>query len=1149
MHHPEWLGTSRTAIAVAVAVMASVMVAPALAQNTTAGVNGVVTGTDGKPVAGAKVTIVHVESGSSNTVTTDADGRYAARGLRAGGPYTITIAKGAQTDKREGVVLQLAETLTLDSNLGAPAVTVITVTGRGLGDRLDSSAMGAGTNISNAQLQNFASIQRSLTDYARTDPRLAQTDRENGQISAAGQNNRYNSITVDGVNISDTFGLEGNNLPTKKQPISIDAIQSVQVNLSNYDVTQKGYTGANINAVTKSGTNELHGSLYYIWRDTDLVGQRYNRASGLYTDIPAFKEDTKGFTLGGPIIKDKLFFFGTYEEFKSTKTSPSAGPIGSGKSTIVGITQGAIDAFIDTARTTWSMDLGTSAVPDNLALTVKDTLLKLDWNINDSHRANLRYSKTEQSDPVLSNFFGPTQLSLSSYWYTTKKDVDTVVGQWFADWTPDLSTEAKYSVRDYSQRHTPVNGTRLPATRIAFTGALPAGAPTGTNTGTRNLDGGTEVSRQFNVLDTKTTDIYVGANWNLGAHELKFGVDYTNNEIFNAFLQNVNGTYTFRCENSTTAITYTFGAINCSTATADQVQAAALENFRIGRPSSYTVQLPRAGKTLQDGAASFSIANTGVFVQDSWKVSKALSLTAGVRFDQQSVPDKPIANAAAAAPAVAGSVSGTTFTRATGGFGIDNTVTLDGATLVQPRLGFNYNLGAERTAQVRGGVGLFQGAAATVWLSNPFSNTGAATVQFNCASLTACATAGVKFSPNPDTQPSLTGTPPAAAIDAISPNLEQPSTWKANLAFETRLPELPVVGTLVAGAEWLYTRTNSAIFLQHLNLGAPTRKGTDGRDLFYRSEGYDPACYTVDPGGSVTNVSTGACATPTGQSRTRALSNASFANVIMANKTRQGEGNAVTLSLNKPAATGLGWGVAYTRTSATEVSPLTSSTSNSTWNTRAVYNPNEEVAATSNYVIRDRFTANASWSQAFVGDYKTSVGVFYEGRKGRPYSWTYINDLNGDGIAGNDLMYIPSAPGSGEVVFKGGAAEEARFWDVVNANAGLSGSKGGVVSRNNSNAPWVNQVDLRLSQELPGFTKNHKAVFTVDFLNFGNLLNKKWGRIDEIDFPSRRSFVNYLGVDASGKYIYGMGPDSDYITKNNANESQWQVQFTLRYQF
>ncbi len=1160
MNRVEWQGFSRTAVAVAVA-MAAAASAPVLAQNTTSAINGTVTGADGKPLAGASVTIVHVESGSSNTVTTDAAGRYSARGLRAGGPYTVTVSKGGQSEKREDLYLSLAETFSYDAQIGG-GTQVVTITGRGGSDRFNSSNIGAGTAIGVRELSAYASIQRSLTDYARTDPRLAQTDRENGQISAAGQNNRYNSITIDGVNISDTFGIEGNNLPTKKQPISIDAIQSVQVNLSNYDVTQKGYTGANINAVTKSGSNDLHGSVYYIWRDADLVGQRYNRATGLYTDAPAFKDDTKGFTLGGPIVKDKLFFFASYEEYKSTRSSPSAGPVGSGLSTTVGITQAAIDAFIDAARNTYSMDLGASAIPANLALTVKDSLLKLDWNISDSHRANVRYSKTEQSDPVISNFFGPTQLSLSSYWYTTKKEIETIVGQWFADWTPEISTEAKFSVRDYAQRHTPINGTRLPATRIAYTGGLPIGAPAGTNTGTRNLDGGTEVSRQFNVLDTKTTDIYLGANWNLGQHDLKFGADYTNNEIFNAFLQNVNGTYTFRCEGSTTPsspVTYSFGrvggaaagqfAADCNALTSAQRDLAALENFQRGTPSSYTVQLPRAGRTIQDGAASFSVANTGVFVQDTWKPSKALSLTAGVRFDQQSVPDKPIANAAAAAAPVAGSISGATYTRATGGFGIDNTVTLDGTSLVQPRVGFNYNLGAERRAQLRGGVGLFQGAAATVWLSNPFSNTGAATVQFSCTTYNACVTANARFSPNPDTQPTLTGTPPAAAVDAISPNLAQPSVWKANLAFEAELPALPLVGSLVAGAEWLHTRTNSAIFLQHLNLGTPTRTGSDGRDLFYRAEGFDPNCYSVDTGGTASNVGAGPCATPAGQSRTRALSNASFANVILANKTRQGQGNALTLSLSQPASMGLGWGIAYTRTTATEVSPLTSSTSNSTWNTRAVFNPNEEVAANSNYAIRDRFSATASWSKAFVGDYKTSVGVFYEGRKGRPYSWTYINDLNGDGISGNDRMYIPSAPGSGEVVFKGGAAEEARFWAVVDANPGLAGSKGGVVGRNTSYAPWVNQVDLRLSQELPGFAKSHKAIFSVDFLNFGNLLNKKWGRIDEIDFPSRRSFVNYLGVDASGKYVYGMGPDSDFLTKNNANESQWQVQFTLRYQF
>jgi hypothetical protein len=1149
MNHRNWSLHARTAIAVAVAVVAA---APALAQNTTAAVGGRVVDAAGKAAAGAAVTVTHVESGSTASAVTDADGRYTFRGLRVGGPFTLVFSKGGQTEKREGVFLQLAETTTLDAQIGG-AATVL-VTGRAVSDKFNSAAMGAGTNIGQRELNTLASIQRSLQDYARTDPRLAQTDKEQGQVSAAGQNFRYNSITVDGVSINDTFGLEGNNLPTKKQPISIDAIQSVQVNISNYDVTQKGYTGANINAVTKSGTNEFKGSVYYITRDESLVGKFYNRTDGSYSDYPSFKESTKGFTLGGPIIQDKLFFFGSYEEFKSTKATPSFGPIGSPRVN-VGITQGAIDAAVSTAKTTWGMDIG-SIEPSTLPLEVKDTLLKLDWNISDNHRASVRYSKTQQTEPITTNtnMFTSTLLSLNSFWYVTDKTIETIVGQWFADWTPEFSTEVKVSQRDYSQRHTPINGTRLPAVRLAFAGALPSTAPAGTATGTRNLDFGTEQSRQFNVLDTKTSDIYVGANWALGAHEIKGGVDYTNNDVFNAFLQNVNGSYTFGCENSSATVTYSFGAIVCTTATADQVQAAVLENFRLGRPSAYTVQLPRPGRVLQDGAAAFSVANAGVFLQDTWKVDRNLSVMFGARIDQMNVPDKPIFNAGAAATTVPGTVSGTTFNRATGGFAIDNSLTLDGTQLFQPRVGFNLNLGSpEQRRQLRGGFGLFQGSAATVWLSNPFSNTGAATVQYTCASLTACRDQGVQFKANPDTQPALTGVLPAAQVDALSPTLQQPAVWKVNLAFETELPALPVVGALVASAEWLHTRTQSAIFLRHLNLGASTRKGSDGRDLYWRSEGLDPACYTVGATGNVTNVTTGTCATPTGQSRTRALSNASFGNVILADKTNEGTGNAITLSLSKPAASGLGWGIAYTRTTATEVSPLTSSTSNSTWNTRASFNPNEEVAANSNYVIPDRFSANLTWSQAFIGSLRTSVGVFYEGRRGKPYSWTYINDMNGDAIAGNDLMYVPSAQGSNEVIFRGGAAEEQRFWDYVNSQPGLVSYKGRAVDRNSSFAPWVNSFDLRLSQELPGFTSKHKAVFALDFLNFGNLLNKKWGRIDEVVFPSRRSFVNYVGIDpASGKYIYSVNTSagqSDYTTKQTERESAWAIQATLRYEF
>jgi Carboxypeptidase regulatory-like domain len=305
MNHRDWMGFSRTAMATAAAI---VICAPALAQNTTASIGGRVTGADGKPVAGATVSIVHVESGSTNTATTDAEGRYGARGLRAGGPYTITIKQGSLVDKRDDVFLTLAETAAVDAQLGATAQTIV-VTGKGASDKFNRSNMGAGTSVTGRDLAAYASIQRNLQDYARVDPRLAQTDKERGEISAAGQNVRFNSITIDGLTNNDTFGLEANNLPTAKQPISIDAIQSVQVNLSNYDVTQKGYTGANINAVTKSGTNDFKGSVFYVTRDQKLVGDRYNRSTETFFEAPSFKESTKGFTLGGPIIADTLFFF------------------------------------------------------------------------------------------------------------------------------------------------------------------------------------------------------------------------------------------------------------------------------------------------------------------------------------------------------------------------------------------------------------------------------------------------------------------------------------------------------------------------------------------------------------------------------------------------------------------------------------------------------------------------------------------------------------------------------------------------------------------------------------------------------------------------------------------------------------------------
>jgi outer membrane receptor protein involved in Fe transport len=1127
---------TKLALALSIALAA----APSFAQNTTSAIGGRISGPDGKPAGGANVTVMHTESGSVSTVVTDSEGRYLARGLRTGGPYTIIITKNGVTEKREGVFTQLAETAAVDAMLGAPMQTV-TVTGSAArSEKFSRSNMGAGTSIGATELATQASIQRNLQDYARADPRVSQTDKERGELSVAGQNSRYNSMTIDGVAVNDTFGLESTGTPTLRQPISIEAIQSVQVNVANYDVTQKAYTGGNINAVTKSGTNDWKGGLYYVYRDDRLAGKRYNATNDSYFDPAPFQETTKGIWTSGPLVKDKLFIFALTEEFKSTRSAPTFGPVGDAQ-TNVAITPAAISAAQGIAKNTYGVDIG--GLPVSSQLTIREQGIKLDWNISDNHRANIRYGKTTQAEPFFP-FISSTGLTLDSTLYKQGKSVETTVAQLFSDWTPTFSTELKASRRTYDS--VPTNNARMPLVGLSFSGPLPAGTPAGVPTSSRTLNFGTENSRQRNILGTDTQDLYAGANWSLGDHEIKFGTDYNRNRVYNAFLQNIFGNYTFGCINSSATYVYpTVGAVNCSTSSQATIEAAVLENFRIGRPSSYTLQVPAAGRSLDNAVANFTLKNTGLFVQDTWSVSPALTLSYGVRIDKAKVDNRPLANAAAAQPKVEGSVNGTTFVRQSGGFGYDNTQTIDGQSLVQPRFGFNYKLPAAAAMQVRGGAGLFQGAAANVWMSNPFSNPGVATRTISCSTSTTpnCPSTGGTFNIDPDKQPtSVAGSTAAADVDFLDPSLRQPSIMKANLAFDA---ELPWSG-MVFGAEYLYTKNKDSIYYEALNLGATTRIGPDGRNMYYNLNGYDRSKFTA-ANGTVT----------TSGVSSKALSNLNYRNVLLAKKTDLGESKVMTVSLSRPLTQGFGWSAAYSRTDATEVSPLTSSVSNSNFNGRAVFNPNENIAENSSYLVKDRVNILLNMEKKFFGSYKTRFGLFYEGRSGKPYSWTVNNDLNGDGLGGNDLMYIPKAPGSGEVVFSGDTAtshaNEDKFWSIVNGDKDLRNAAGGVTRRNGSFAPWTNSFDMRISQEIPGLFARNKAMFALDFLNFGNMLNKKWGRINEVLFQSNggqaRSFVDYVGM-SGGKYVYAVRPQVENLeARQTKGESQWAIQATVKYEF
>ena len=1072
MNHSKRLRLSKLSIGLIVALAA----APAFAQSTSAGVGGQVVGADGQPVSGAEVIIRHAESGTSSRVVTDANGRYNARGLRVGGPYVITVNKeGAGTRSEDDVYLNLNEVSQIDLAIGVEELEAIAVTGSGVSQVFASDKMGSGSNVTRQQIEAFSSIDRNLQDYVRFDPRIAQTDKSRNEISVGGQNPRYNAIRVDGISTNDAFGLESNSLPTPKQPFSMDTIDQISVDVANYDVTISGGTGGVINAVTKSGTNEFHGSVYGIYRDNDWSGKNQNDVRPVLFD----NETTYGVTIGGPIVKDKLFFFANYEKYTGKElfvgSGAGTGPIGSGASNIVNITQAQIDEVVRIANNVWGFNPGTLALPA-LDTESEEVGVKIDWNITDTQRASFRYGKSEQSQANL-NGFSNTNLALSSYQYVRDFELETYSAALFSDWTENFSTEAKVSFRDYSAVRTPLAD--LPSISVRI--------------GSSFLNLGTEENTHANILKTETWNAFFAGNLFLGDHTLKFGFDYEDNDIYNLFGRRTNGVYQFNCINTVT----------------NALGAGCAQSFESGNSSRYQLFYPQGGN-LDNMAAVWGIKNLGLFVQDSWAVNSNLTLTFGLRYDEPMVKNDPLYNAAASTA-----------------FGYDNSATIDGNGLFQPRFGFNYRFDSERQTQLRGGVGLFQGAAASVWLSNPYSNNGISYIDYFDSNGTNV------FSPDPRNQlpVALTGgVPGTQSVDFIDPDLGQPSVWKANLAFDK---ELPWWG-MVASVEGILTNVEEAIYYQQLNLGPRTAVGQDGRDIYWNANGRDRTRWNqAGVGTSVT---------------ARANRNTLYNDAIIARSTSKGDSKQLTVSLEKPFSreSDWSWQVAYTYTNAREVSPLTSSTSSSQLGNVAVFQANEEVSARSNYEIRDRFTAALNWKHDFFGDNTTSIGLFYEGRTGRPYSYTFDNDANGDGRL-NDLLYIPTAPG--DVLF-GSAAEESAFWQYVYGNEYLNGHRGQVAARNDATSSWVNQFDLRISQELPGFMEGHKAEISFDIANVGNLLNKDWGVIEEVGFPGTRGIVEYGGIDPStGKYVYRFNtPDSTNVY-DSRGISRWSAQVSLRYKF
>ena len=1068
MTNRNTLRLSRLTIGLAIALAA----APAFAQQTSSAIGGRILATEGAPVTGAEVIIVHTPSGTTSRAQTDAEGRFSARGLRVGGPYTVTIIKdGYRTETQENVYLTLNDTsqVSLQMIPTTTSLDAIEVVGSAVTSVFSTEKMGTGSNVTRAQIEALPSANRNIQDYIRLDPRVAQTDKVDGAISAGGQNSRYNVIRIDGISSNDPFGLEANNLPTNRQPVSMDAIEEISIDLANYDVTTTGGTGVVVNAVTKSGTNNFGGSVYYTLRDKDWVADDLDENGG--GNFAGFdQEETYGLTFGGPILKDRLFFFANYEKFTRSApgTSLTGTPYGLGRITDADI------ARVQAAASAFGFDAGSLDAPANKT-DVEEYAVKLDWNISDNHRAAFRYSQMEEVVPKFPGI-GSGNISLSSHWYDQAKEFKSVVGELFSDWSESLSTELKISQRNYDSVAQPYSNT--PYIRI---NGFPNNA---------NLRFGTEQNRHVNVIETEQLSVFAAATWYVGDHAVKFGFDHENNDILNFYGRNLNGVWTFNT----------------------------LEDFEAGRANQYQLRAPRAGGSYDDIPAEYELRNTGFFLQDTWAVNYNLTLMLGLRYDKPSFGDDPIYNP-----------------RIEELYGLDNTNTVDDG-LFQPRFGFNYTFDSERPTQVRGGVGLFQGASPNVWLAGAFQNTGLNFVEYNLRGAQVPA-----FNPNvPPSIPTTPGSTPLIVADIMEPGLKLPSVWKANLAFDH---ELPWHG-LVASAEVLFTKNKDALWFDRLDVGTPTAYGQDGRAIFWNAAGLNPA-----------NSGRFGIENGTNGAGNRANKPSDVNQAIVIRNTSKGGGQQLTLSLSKPMIDTWAWTVGYTYTHATEFSPATSSQNSSNWNNSLVFQTNTPEAFNSRYAIKDRFTGVLTWQKTLFGDNKTSASMFYEGRSGRPFSYIFYNDINGDSAGTNDLFYVPNGPG--DVLWTGGAAMEQAFFDWLAQNPELQAYQGRVAPANAFRASWVNTFDLRLSQEIPGFMKGHKAEITLDIMNVGNLIDSDWGQINDYGFFATRRVANYAGIDpTTGKYVYnftGSTDDESLLEINNdgvnTGVSRWSVMLGLRYKF
>ena len=657
------------------------MTTTVMAQITTSGISGKVT-SQGEDVIGATVTATHVPSGTVYRAVTNIDGRYTIQGMRVGGPYKVSFAYvGQKTKTFENVTLRLGETEELSCSLqdDSKELQEVVVTGSA---GVNATKTGAATSLSSKQIADMPSITHGIADVARLNPQL--TTSNNGAMSFAGTSNRYNSFMIDGAANNDVFGLAAdgaNGGQAGAQPVSMETIEQIQVNVAPFDVRQGGFTGGAINAITKSGTNVFHGSVYGFGNNQNLIGSKYPLADGGYA--PKYnkqQEYNAGITFGGPIIKDKLFFFANYE--KTNKTYPNLYTLGAESSAVDAAKASDVLAKIADLAQRQGVNYPTALSTEDIYTRSDKGGLKLDWNINETNKATLRWSIVSASQ--LNNAGSRKALNGSSYAYPFKSVTNSFIAELQSRLSPSVANEARASyVRVRDKRD--ING-EYPSISV-------------NNVGGGSVNLGIERSSMANRLDQDIYTLEDNLTWYKGNHTYTFG---THNELYkftNLFIQDLFGSYTFKNYDAFKSYydDYVAGTIDPA--------KSYLNQYRYGHANTDVTGDPR-------WEASFGASQLSFYAQDKWDVSNNFQLTYGLRMDMPIIFDAPTANEPFNQYAE------------TRGWNVKTNQKLSSTPLWSPRVGFRWDINHDHRFILRGGAGVFTGRIPFVWISNNYSNTG-----------------------------------------------------------------------------------------------------------------------------------------------------------------------------------------------------------------------------------------------------------------------------------------------------------------------------------------------------------------------------------------------------------------------------------------